>query len=200
MQEYLTLITNTVETWGIWFIVPFLFLENVPVIGFIAPGLTVLFLSGFFADILPGHPVYIATIACITIIIADNLWFWLGYYGNSKTPFLKRVAAQSPNVEATLANQSFLGLIMYQFMPYFRMFLPFSLGMYRFSPAKWLLVNALATFLYVFVFFGAGWVTKNVVAGAPGAVLTGLNYLIGVVAIVYFGALVYRYIRMKRES
>jgi hypothetical protein len=43
MEENLALITGYAEQYGIFFIVPLVLLENIPVLGILAPGLTVLF-------------------------------------------------------------------------------------------------------------------------------------------------------------
>jgi membrane protein DedA with SNARE-associated domain len=137
MQEYLSLLLSGVESVGIWFIVPFLALENIPIIGLFVPGLTVLVLSGFFYELLTGVVWKLYILAWLTIFLADSTMYLVGYFGQQKTKWLQTLSAQAPDVGELLHSQPKWALLNYQFIPYFRMFLPFALGLYRFSPVWW---------------------------------------------------------------
>lgn len=197
MIEYinLDLLISSVETYGIWFTVGFLFVENVPILGFIAPGLTVLVLSGFFYELITGNFITLFLIAWLVTFCADTLWFYIGYYGQRKTRWLRALAKQSPNVEEILTSQSRIALTTYQFIPYFRMFLPFSLGLYRFSRLAWLPLCFIGSGLYTAVFFGIGVAGVTLLGGIERVdeVANSVNRVLAVFAVVYGIYLIRKY-------
>jgi len=202
MEQYLTLLQDGLAAAGLWFIVGFLFLENVPGVGLIAPGLTVLVLGGFFHEVVVAHPAQLYIIAWVTIVIADNVWYWLGYCGHHKLTWLQNVAKHSPNVSELLTKQPVWALSTYQFMPYFRMFLPFSLGMYKLSPKQWLPINLIASALYVGVFLSIGVIGAYVAESVGGIdqITTNLNRILAVTAVVYGLVLMRRYYQLQEKA
>jgi|AntRauTorcE11898_2_1112593.scaffolds.fasta_scaffold62296_2 membrane protein DedA with SNARE-associated domain len=201
MEQYLTLLQDGLAAAGLWFIVGFLFLENVPGAGLIAPGLTVLVLGGFFHELVVAHPAQLYIIAWVTIVVADNLWYWLGYFGKGRIGWLQKIADQSPNINELLTKQSLWALWTYQFMPYFRMFLPFSFGMYKLSPNLWLPINLIASALYVGVFLSIGVIGAQVVEGVGGIdqITTNLNHILAVAATIYGIVLIRRFHKLRGE-
>jgi len=201
MGQYLTLLQDGLAAAGLWFIVGFLFLENVPGVGLIAPGLTVLVLGGFFHELVVAHPAQLYIIAWITIVVADNTWYWIGYFGKEKLSWLQKIADHSPNVSELLTKQSLWALCTYQFMPYFRMFLPFSLGMYRLTPSLWLPINLIASALYVAVFLSIGVIGAQVVESVGGIdqITNNLNRILAVAATIYGVVLLYRYNKLREK-
>lgn len=156
MEQYATWIIDSVSNYGVWFVIAFLFIENIPVIGFFAPGLTILVLSGFFFELITGSWLLLFLIAWLTIFIADTTWYLIGYFGQEKTAWLKRLAVISPNVKEVLSSQSPYLLVTYQFLVYFRMLLPVALGMYRYPFWHWILLCLVGSALYTAVFLGIG--------------------------------------------
>ena len=199
MEQYLALLQNGIASAGVWFIVPFLFLENIPGIGLVAPGLTVLVLSGFFHESLVAQPVYLYLVAWITIVLADNLWFWLGYAGGHKSAWLQKIAAASPNVDEILTKQPLWALLTYQFVPYFRMFLPFSLGLYKLDPKRWILISLAGSALYVSVFLSIGVIGVEIIKSVAGVdqITTYLNRILIVFALIYGFILIKRYKKLS---
>lgn len=156
MEENLALITTYVEQYGIFFIVPLVLLENIPVLGLISPGLTILFLAGFFHEVLPGGLYFIFFMAYATMVVADTFWYFLGKKYGLKLAWLLYIRKKSPNVEKTIITQPFYILMFYQFVPYLRMFLPFSLGLYQFSWRKWLKTTLFGSFIFSLSYIGLG--------------------------------------------
>jgi len=200
MEQYLALFTDSVANFGVWFVVVFLFIENVPLIGLFAPGLTILVLSGFFYEIITGSWQKLFIIAWLTVFIADTTWYWIGYFGQQKLAFFARIATRSPNIEVLLRTQPLYMFITYQFIPYFRMFLPFALGMYRFPFYTWVPICLVASALYTGVFLGIG-IFGVIVIQEISSVdsLTGvLSTLLVMGAIIYSVILLRKYLRLKK--
>lgn len=197
MEAYVDILERGLESVGVWFLVGFLFLENIPIVGLFAPGLTVLVLSGFFHELFGLSILALYLIAVATIILADTTWFTIGYLGQKQTAWLGRLAQQSPNVEEVLRTQSFSTLVFYQFIPYFRMFFPFALGLYRYSLLRWLVICSIGSLLYTAVFFGLG-VGGAYVLQQVGAV-DDLTNLLNAVLVVCGLAYVYRLLRQYRN-
>lgn len=200
MQENIALITAYAEQYGIFFIVPLVLLENIPVLGIFAPGITVLFLSGFFSPVLPGGPIVIFFLIFMTMVIADTFWYTMGYRYGTQFRFLRYIKEKSPNVAETITGQPVKFLMFYQFVPYLRMFLPFSLGLYRYDVKKWLQTTVFGSFIFTLIYVGLGWGAslwyENV--DDSGSVL-GLIPLIGVVTTLFFTIrLVSKYIEQKK--
>ena len=202
MEQYLALIISSVEQFGVWFVVGFLFLENVPVVGFFAPGLTVLVLSGFLFEIITGNWALLFLIAWLTIFVADTLWYSIGYFAQDKNTLLQKLATRSPNVENLLRTQPIYALLTYQFIPYYRMFLPFALGMYRFSVYRWLPICLIGSALYTAVFYGVGLVGAFIwkEAAVVELVVNRLNVFLGVAIVVYTFFLLRKYYRLRRQQ
>ena len=202
MQEYLQLLLNGVDQVGVWFIIPFLVLENIPIVGLFAPGLTVLVLSGFFYEALTGNYLSLFLIAWLVIFLADTTWFMIGYLGQQRTAWLQKLASQAPDVGEILGKQSKLALLNYQFIPYFRMFLPFALGLYRFSPLWWLLLCFVGSGLYTGVFLGIGVLGVTLLGGIEQieTITTNLNRFLAVFALVYGFFLYRKYVQLQANN
>lgn len=201
MPEYLAFINTQIVQLGWVVIVPLLFLENIPIIGFIAPGITVLFLAGFLSSSIIGGPILLFVVCVLTIIVADTIWYILGRVSRGKWRSVSKIAKKSPNVEELLAKQPFTYLIFYQFIPYFRMFLPFALGMYLVSFRFWLTLVTLGSTLFVAIFFGVGLVTAKFVASMTRAeeVTQTLNIVIVGFVTIYTLYLIIRYLRIRKK-
>lgn len=187
MEAYLEWLRGGVDSVGIWFVLPFLVLENIPVIGLFAPGLTVLILSGFFHELLVSHVALLYLLAIITIIVADNVWYWIGYSAHRNSVWFQKLLAQAPEVADVLTRQPWYGLYLYQFVPYFRMFLPFALGAYRFSPVRWLGITLVGSTLYVGVFLSIGVIGASLIASIEviDSITSNINNVIAVGALIY---------------
>lgn len=156
MEEHIAIVTAYAEQYGIFFVVPLVLLENIPVIGVIAPGITVLFLAGFFSDVLPGEPFIIFLMIYCTMVLADTFWYFVGHKYGTRLQWLQYIKDKSPNIESTITTQPIYFLMFYQFVPYLRMFLPFSLGLYKYPFKKWLKTTIFGSLLFTTVYVGLG--------------------------------------------
>jgi len=184
MEEQIELLIAYAEQYGIFFLVPLILLENIPVIGLIAPGVTVLFLAGFFSSVLPGGPIIIFLMIFGTMVLADTFWYGMGYKYGIRLPILRYIKEKSPNIKSTITSQPIYILMLYQFIPYLRMFLPFTLGLYGYSPKKWLKTTIIGSFLFTSAYISLGigaaiWYDNiddsNAIFGMPALIATILT-------------------------
>jgi membrane protein DedA with SNARE-associated domain len=134
--------------------------------------------------------------------VADNTWYWLGYFAKDKLAWLQKIADHSPNVSELLTKQPLWALCTYQFMPYFRMFLPFSLGMYKLPPHQWLPINLIASALYVAVFLSIGVVGAEIVENIGGIdqITNNLNRILAIGAMIYGFILLRRFYTLREKK
>lgn len=201
MPEYLTLINAQVVQLGWFIIIPLLFLENIPIIGFIVPGVTVLFLAGFISSSINGS-LFLFVACVITLIVADTIWYTLGRISRGKWRIVSQIARQSPNVKELLAKQPFTYLIFYQFIPYFRMFLPFALGMYSVSFRLWLSLVTISSILFGTILFGTGVITARYINSITSTeeVMQSLNIAILSLIAIYSLYLIVRYMLIRNKN
>jgi membrane protein DedA with SNARE-associated domain len=200
MGEYINLLQNGVDAVGLWFVILFLALENIPGLGFIAPGVTVLVLSGFFHENLVNNVWSLYIICGLTIALVDNLWFWLGYYASNRFKWVNKLVLRAPNIQKILLRQPWFGLFGYQFIPYFRMFLPIGLGAYGFSPIKWLFICIISTLFFVSVFLTIGIQGSTLLASLYEIekITITINRFLVIVSLFYAVFLYYRYLTLKK--
>jgi membrane protein DedA with SNARE-associated domain len=202
MEEHIALITFFAEKYGIFFIVPLVLLENIPIIGLVAPGVTVLVLAGFFSSVLPGGPISTFILIYATMIIADTFWYFLGYKYGTKLAWLQYIKDKGPHIERAITDHPIYFLMLYQFVPYLRMFLPFSLGVYAFSIKKWFKITVPGSLLFTSAYFGAGvaisfWY-ENIDETEK---LLGIIPIIAIIiSIVFSGKIIRKYIHNKRQA
>lgn len=202
MEQYLGSITEFVAQYGYFFIIPLIALENVPIVGFLAPGISVLFLTGYFATVLPGGPITAFMVAWITIILADTLWYLIGYYFHNHSGWIATVRKNSPNVEELLTTQPVYALALYQFAPYLRMFLPFGLGVYRYSVWRWGILVTIGSGLFTAVFFAFGMLTAQLIGNVTESTsaLETLSLVVGGIGIVYLLFLLTNYLKIRIQN
>ncbi|HMA78668.1 MAG TPA: VTT domain-containing protein [Candidatus Paceibacterota bacterium] len=202
MEVYLNWLQSGIDFLGVWFIIPFLTLENIPVVGLFAPGLTVLVLSGFFHAALVNTVLWLYVIAWLTIFVADSTWYWLGYLLRDRSQWIKQLIDRAPDAETLITEQPWYALVGYQFIPYFRMFLPLAMGAYRYTPLLWLLLTAIGTALYVGVFLSIGVVGAAALQTIANidTITTSLNRFLAIFALLYGVGLLLRYKKLKNTA
>src|SRR3989344_3237731 len=79
-SEVLSMVEYLIKTWGI-FIVPIgAFLENSVILGFLFPGVTIIFLSGFVTRTTGESIWLIVVLATLGSFLGDNLDYLIGIY------------------------------------------------------------------------------------------------------------------------
>jgi len=201
MSSYLVLLVELFQDYGLFLIFPLLFLENLPFIGFFTPAITVLFLAGYFLTSDIASLILVITVAYLAVVISDNLLFWIGHVSRGKWHWLRQVTEQSPDAEHVLTHQSLYVLLFYQFIPYFRMFLPYAFGIFLYNIRSWFTINLIGSFLYAATFVLLGALAKRTFRelGDAHIVTKILNVVIIMIAILYGAILVNRYIKRRKR-
>ena len=196
MLEYYDILQQLFLAYGLLIIFPLLLLENFPFIGFFTPALTTLFLAGFFLGTDTAAVLDVLLVAFAAVVIGDNLWFFLGYVSRGQWPWLRQVADRAPNVQFVLTRQHPAVLVFYQFVPYFRMFLPYALGVYHYAFWRWLPINLLGSLLYVSSFILLGVLGAYLFTEAASSLVLSqyLNYVLlgGMLLYTLYVGLLYR--------
>lgn len=101
--EIINFAERLILDWGIWLIPIGAFLENSIILGFIFPGVTVIFLSGFVARSTGENLALIIALAVVGSFLGDNLDYFIGKRAGkvleNKPLFAKPVSLVEPFLE-----------------------------------------------------------------------------------------------------
>ncbi|MCD5382607.1 DedA family protein [Candidatus Gracilibacteria bacterium] len=137
-------------------------IENIPVLGNMLPGQNILLLvGGFFGNVSVENVIYLIVIATIGGIIGNFIGFFLGKeYGEE---FFKKYGiwigigkTEVKYLEKGIHKWGAWGIIIGKFHPITRAFLPFIAGSMKMTSAKFIIYNAIASFVYALVIVGIG--------------------------------------------
>jgi membrane protein DedA with SNARE-associated domain len=127
------------------------------VVGLLLEGETVLVLAAFLAHRGYMNLPVVILIGGMVAFASDQFFFWVGRTRGSQ--FLNKRPAWKPHVEKARAllgrNASLLSLSV-RFMYGFRIAMPFVMGMSRFDPKKFFMLNLIGAFLWALTFGLAG--------------------------------------------
>ena len=200
MDQYFEALQRLFEQYGNLVIFPILFIEVVPFVGYLAPAITLLIFAGFLLGGSPQEFVTTTMVAYAAVLLADNMMYFLGRYSSGKWSALKSVNSRANTVLEVISQQPRWLMFFYQFPPYFRMFLPFGLGMAKYPLRTWWAISLTGTFLYVAAFIGLGFLAFRFFNSLDTAYTLGkgLTYFITAYAAIYFVILTYQYIKKRR--
>jgi membrane protein DedA with SNARE-associated domain len=207
LATYLDSVVSTIfkglEQWGAIVVFAAMFVDCLPFVAFVAPGVIMLVITGFFAA---GEPKLIWGLlfasACAGVIASDTLMFTLGRSGYHRIPAVRRLVDKQERLRQAILSQKALYLIFYQFPPYSRMFAPLVMGAARFSWIRWTALVSTSTVLFVASFFGIGLVAALGGHAASGATASA-NMISAVFAVAFFAwlsALIYRLVQRRRDQ
>jgi membrane protein DedA with SNARE-associated domain len=189
--------------WGAIVVFAAMFVDCLPFVAFVAPGVIMLVLTGFFAA---GQPTLswglLFAAACAGVIASDTLMFYIGRSGYHRIPAVRRLVDKQERLRQAILNQRAIFLIFYQFPPYSRMFAPLVMGAARFSWIRWTALVSTSTVLFVASFFGIGLVAALGGRAASGATASA-NTISVIFAFAFFAwlsALIYRLMQRRRDQ
>lgn len=201
MEEYVGFVKNIFETYGLWFIFPIVLLENFPVIGFILPGMTALLLAGFLLVDNLSSLLLVVLVAYSGMVCGDNLWFFLGRLTKGKWKCLNNVNDGTHELLDVINKQSIYVLLFYQFVPYLRMFLPYTFGISNYKINNWFFINLIGSFLFVNFVVVIGYISGKVLKDLEGIQIIGknLNTIFITLGIIYAIILIMKFLSVRKK-
>ncbi len=162
--------------------------ESTVILGFLAPGISALVFGAFVAG--TGHlsPSLVWLAGFLAVIVGDNAGYVLGRY-----------AKRSPRIQAWLKKAGIKEsdppprakyLVFYQFLVVTRAPMPIFLGLKKMPFGKWIVLNIVASFMFVSAFFAAGYIGGRVIGSLDktqhfvkllerGLIIFGLAIMVG---------------------
>ena len=202
MDSYFEWLHSALENYGVGLLFGLLLLENFPFIGFFTPAISALIIVGFVkhGDVQFLGIVWAFSVAAL--VVGDNLWYFLGRRTEGKWRVFSSLNSRANSVLEVIEEQHRLALTLYQFPPYFRMFMPFALGVKAYAFRKWIAINLIGSILYVSAFLGIGCFARATFGdiAKTGDIARFVSMAITVVAIAYLLELARRYIRKRGSS
>jgi membrane protein DedA with SNARE-associated domain len=169
------------------------------VVGLLLEGETVLVLAAFMAHRGYLDLPLVILIGCLVAFASDQFFFWLGRTKGSQ--FLENKPAWKPHVQKATSllrwntNLLFLGI---RFMYGLRTVLPFVIGMAKFDPKKFALLDFMGAFLWALTFGLAGQVIGHLMTLIFEDVKE--HELLIVVGIILTGTVIWLYRRYAHET
>lgn len=199
----LEILTASLVRWGPYLLFVSMFVECLPIVGFVVPGLTLLVVGGFVAVGQPILLVFLMLVGALAgLLAADTLMFWLGRAGADRMSFVRRLVEKHDAFRQEIDCQSLPVLMAYQFPPYSRMFAPVLMGALSFSWRRWMLIVTTGSLAFVVTFFGLGFAVGVVgrdLAGAVSAAST-ISALFVLCLLVWVALLAFKLHRRRRHA
>lgn len=184
--ELLTFAENLINKWGIIIIPIGAFLENSVILGFIFPGVTLIFLSGFVARTTDVSLVYVILLAVLGSIVGDNFDYFIGRrmgrVVETKPLFKKPILAVEPFLEKHGIWAVFAG----RFSGWSRAWVALACGAIKFNYPKFLIVSSISAVVWT-----SAWIVGGYLLGgnrqliedwfSRGSLLVWLIFVLGFV-------------------
>ncbi|MBI2327579.1 DedA family protein [Candidatus Curtissbacteria bacterium] len=146
--ELINFAEQLIIRWGIWLIPIGAFLENSIILGFIFPGVTVIFLSGFVARTSGENLFLIILLATLGSFLGDNFDYLIGKRAGKvleeKPLFAKPVSL----VEPFLLKHGIWAVFAGRFSAWSRAWIALACGIIRFKYWKFALVSAASALIW----------------------------------------------------
>ena len=159
-SELISFAEILIRKWGIIIVPIGAFLENSVILGFIFPGVTLIFLSGFVARTTGESIWLIVSLAALGSFLGDNLDYFLGRKSGSILENKPLFAKSVKSVEPFLAKHGVWAIFAGRFSGWSRAWVALASGVVKFTYWKF----ALASFVSAFVWTSA-WIIGGYLVG-----------------------------------
>lgn len=187
-NEILTIVEKSIHQWGIFIVPVGAFLENSVILGFIFPGVTLIFLSGFVARTTGESIFLIIFLAAIGSFLGDNFDYLIGRRAGkileNKPLFEKPIRAVGPFLKKHGIWAIFVG----RFSGWSRAWVALASGIVRFSYWKFAIASAASAIVWT-----SAWIIGGFLLGANRGLIVEwfekasiLVWLSFVLALVYY--------------
>jgi membrane protein DedA with SNARE-associated domain len=161
-------------------------------LGLLFEGETMLILGAFMAHRGYLNLPLVILVGCIVAFASDQFFFWIGRLKGNQfletRPALKLHVEKAKSLLSWNTNLLFLGI---RFMYGLRTALPFVIGMAKFDPKKFVLLNLIGAFLWALTFGLAGQLIGQVIAAIFEDVKE--NELMIAIGIIFIGTCIWMY-------
>ena len=167
LAQILSFVENLIKTWGIIIVPIGAFLENSVILGFIFPGVTLIFLSGFVARTTGESIGLIITLAAIGSFLGDNFDYFLGRNAGKfleKKPLFGRGIA---TVEPFLRKHGVWAIFIGRFSGWSRAWVALVSGVVRFNYLKFATVSAVSAIVWT-----SAWILGGYLLGGNRELIT----------------------------
>src|SRR3989344_5550170 len=173
--------------WGVWLIPVGAFLENSIILGFIFPGVTVIFLSGFVARTTGENLFLIVALAAVGSFLGDNFDYFIGKRAGKimeeKPLFAKPISLVEPFLEKCGIWAVFAG----RFSAWSRAWVALACGITRYKYWKFAQVSALSAIAWASIWVVGGYL----LGGERELIETWFNRATDLFILVFVGLLIY---------
>lgn len=167
VSQILSFVENLIKTWGIIIVPIGAFLENSVILGFIFPGVTLIFLSGFVARTTGDSIGTIVALAAIGSFLGDNFDYFLGRNAGKilrkKPLFAKGVGTVKPFLKKHGVWAIFVG----RFSGWSRAWVALASGVVRFNYLKFAIVSAASALVWT-----SAWILGGYLVGGNRELIT----------------------------
>lgn len=164
--DLLVFIEKYLQVWGI-FIVPIgAFLENSVILGFIFPGVTIIFLSGYVARVSGESIGLIVALAAFGSFLGDNFDYFLGRNAGKILEKKPLFATGIKTVEPFLKKHGVWAIFAGRFSGWSRAWVALACGVVRFSYFKFAIVSAASAFVWT-----SAWIIGGYLVGGNRALI-----------------------------
>ena len=203
MDGVIRAIMKSLADWGAVMVFGTMFLDCLPFMAFVAPGVIMLVLVGFAASSQSfGATILFYGSACAGVLVSDTLMYYAGRAGYRRLEFIRRMVDKRAKLRSEILGQKTQVLIFYQFPPYSRMLAPIIMGSAGFSSSRWYFLAITSTLVFVTSFFGLGWL-----AGVSGQAAVGATKVASIVSALFvfaflgwLGGLIFRILQRHRDA
>jgi membrane protein DedA with SNARE-associated domain len=196
-------ILRSLVIWGPLIAFAGMFLDCLPFAAFVAPGVILLVLVGYFAA---GRSLTEAVTLFISasggVVACDTLMYAIGRAGYSRSARTRAFIDKHERLRREILAERPALLVFYQFPPYSRMFAPLVMGALEVSWRRWAVIVSFSTVVFVGAFFVLGYA-----AGSSGKTASGATETASVLSTVFLAAfliwliaLVLRLVRAARQA
>ena len=144
-----------------WVVFLGLFLENAAFLGFVFPGVTILFIAGFLIHSGTVDPFLVLVCAFAGTVLGDNVNYALGRWGLQRLPWVKKMLDSNPKAIEFINKQPVWLYTFFHFPGILRPIVPVGLGASLFSFRLWIIIDFVGALLFVAAYLTGGYVTAS---------------------------------------
>ena len=190
--DFLVFVESLVRTWGVIIVPLGAFLENSVILGFIFPGVTVIFLSGFVARTTDTSLILIIVLAVIGSFLGDNLDYLIGKRAGKVLEKKPLFAIPVSKVEPLISRHGIWAIFGGRFSGWSRAWIALACGIVCFPYWKFAAVSLLSAIVWT-----SSWIIGGYLLGGNRELITEWFTRASILVWAVFAGLVVYYFRTR---